>query len=129
MHKGARMIDEQKMEILKLCGLISEQTELALDEFAKKRHDGAEKIANNAKEKGGVAILTHDHFIVKLPYYKAAAKGSFDRKKANAEYKKLCSELHSHMGDISKMDQKKFQMLVGKIEVLGELLIRNKEEK
>jgi hypothetical protein len=33
------------------------------------------------------------------------------------------------MGDISKMDQKKFQMLVGKIEVLGELLIRNKEEK
>lgn len=123
------MTNEQKQELLMLCGLLAEQTELNLDEFAKKRHDGAEKIANNAKEKGGVALLTHDHFIVKLPYYQMAAKGKFDRNKANKEYKKLCSELHSYMNDISKMDQKKFQMLVGKIEVLGELLIRNKEKK
>ena len=123
------MMNEQKIELLKLCGLFSEQTEIELDEFAKKRHDGAEKIANNAKEKGGIATLTHDHFIVKLPYYKNAAKGKFDLKKANVEYKELCTELHSYMNDISKMNQKKFQMLVGKIEVLGELIIRNKEKK
>ena len=67
-------------EILKLSGLFVEQkTEITLDEFAKKRHDGAEKIADNAKEKGGVALLTYNHFVVKLPYYKEASKGKFNR--------------------------------------------------
>jgi len=40
-----------------------------LESFAKKRHEGAKKISDMAKEKGGVALLTHDHFRVKLPYY------------------------------------------------------------
>ncbi len=39
------------------------------EEFSTKRRDGAEKIANNAKEKGGISMLTYNHFIVKLPYY------------------------------------------------------------
>ena len=43
------------------------------------------------------------------------------------EYKELCSELHSYMDDIASVDQSKFQKLVGKIEVIGELLIRNKK--
>lgn len=115
-------------EILRLSGVLNEaKTELTLEEFAKKRHDGAEKISDGAKSKGGVALLTHHHFVVKLPYYKQAASGKFSRKKANEEYKKLCSELHSYMDDIAGMDQTKFQKLVGKIEVLGELLIRNKD--
>jgi hypothetical protein len=115
-------------DILKLSGLLNEQeTELKLDSFAQKRHDGAEKIANNAKEKGGVALLTYDHFIVKLPYYKKVAEGKFERKKFEEEYKKLCSELHSYMDDIANVNQSKFQKLVGKIEVLGEILIRDKE--
>ena len=46
------------------------------EEFAQKRHDGAEKIAKNAKEKGGPAMLTYHHFIVKLPHYKKAAAGN-----------------------------------------------------
>jgi hypothetical protein len=40
-------------------------------------------------------------------------------------HKEWCAELHSHMDNISEMDQSKFQKLVGKIEVLGELLIKN----
>ena len=122
------MPEKMKEDILRLSGVLNEaKTELSLEEFAQKRHDGAEKISDNAKSKGGVAMLTHHHFVVKLPYYKQAASGKFSRKKANEEYKSLCSELHSYMDDISDVDQTKFQKLVGKIEVLGELLIRNKD--
>ena len=38
------------------------------EEFASKRYDGAKKIVDNAKEKGGPAILTYHHFVVKLPF-------------------------------------------------------------
>jgi hypothetical protein len=114
-------------EMLRLSGLLNEkQEELSIEEFAKKREEGADKIANSAKEKGGVALLTYDHFHVKLPYYKKVSEGKFNRKKFQEEYKELCSELHSHMNDISVIEQSEFQKLVGKIEVIGELLIRNK---
>jgi len=52
--------------MLRLSGLLNENQ---LESFAKKRHEGAKKISDMAKEKGGVALLTHDHFRVKLPYY------------------------------------------------------------
>lgn len=93
--------------------------------FAEKRMGGAEKIAKNAKEKGGPAMLTYHHFIVKLPYYKKAKEGKFDVEKAKSEYKKLVNELHSASEDVD-MNQVKFQKLVGLIEVLGELIIKNK---
>jgi len=92
--------------------------------LTQKRHDGAEKIAMAAKEKGGPALLTYHHFKVKLPYYKKAAKGNFDYKEYKKEYKGLCKELHSHMNSIENMNQTKFQELVGKLEVVGELLIK-----
>ena len=50
----------------------------SLEEFAKNRLAGASKIAQNAKEKGGDALLTYQHFKVKFPYYKKAAAGKFD---------------------------------------------------
>ena len=119
---------DMKEEILKLSGLLNEEkSEMPMSEFAKKRHDGAEKIANNAKEKGGVALLTYNHFIVKLPYYNEASKGKFNFKKMKKKYQELCSQLHSYMEKIEEVDQTKFQKLVGEIEVIGELLIKNKE--
>ena len=45
----------------------------SFEEFADTREAGAEKIANNAKQKGGLSLLTWHHFKVKLPYYKKAA--------------------------------------------------------
>ena len=63
-------MDKFKEQMLRLSGLLTEQEELSIEEFAKKREEGAEKIANGAKEKGGVALLTYDHFHVKLSYYK-----------------------------------------------------------
>ena len=111
---------------LRLSGLNEEASE-EMQEFAEKRGSGAEKIATGAKEKGGVALLTYHHFKVKLPYYSKVADGTFDFDSMKKEYVKTCSELHSHMNNIEEMDQTKFQELVGKLEVMGELLIRHKE--
>jgi len=97
------------------------------EEFAETREKGAEKIAKNAKEKGGFSMLTYHHFVVKLPYYKKAAEGKLDLEKAKEEYHDLVEKLHkATKGDI-KIQQVEFQKLVGKIEVLGELLIKNKK--
>lgn len=90
------------------------------EDFVSARMKGAEKIANNAKEKGGPAMLTYNHFIVKLPYYKKAANGKFDYKKAEKEFEAL------HKSISLKMTQTEFQRVVGKLEVIGELIIKNK---
>lgn len=112
---------------LKLSGL-NESASEEMREFAEKRGNGAEKIASGAKEKGGVAMLTYHHFKVKLPYYSDVAEGKFDFDKVKKEYVETCSELHSHMNKIEEMNQTKFQELVGRLEVLGELLIRGKDQ-
>ena len=96
------------------------------EEFSKKRGDGAAKIAENAKEKGGLSILTYYHFDVKEPYYKKAEQGKLDLVKSKRELKQLVEELYQGINDMS-IKQVAFQKLVGKIEVLGELLIENKE--
>lgn len=96
----------------------------AFEEFAETREKGAEKIAKNAKEKGGLSMLTYHHFHVKLPYYKKAAQGKLDLEAAHKEYKELLKELHTSTKTNMNIEQVAFQKLVGKIEVLGELLIK-----
>jgi hypothetical protein len=96
------------------------------EDFSKKRGEGASKIAENAKEKGGLSILTYYHFDVKAPYYKKAEQGRLDLLKSKKELKLLVEELYVGINDMS-IKQVAFQKLVGKIEVLGELLIENKE--
>jgi hypothetical protein len=96
------------------------------EDFSKKRGEGASKIAENAKEKGGLSILTYYHFDVKAPYYKKAQEGTIDLVKSKKELKQLVEELYVGINDMS-IKQIAFQKLVGKIEVLGELLIENKE--
>ena len=88
-----------------------------MEEFAEGRGKGAEKITDNAKENGGNVNLSD--FKVKLPYEKAA-EGKFDEK-ALKEYKKHLEELYKHLDFPTK-----FQELMGRIEVLGELIIENK---
>jgi len=95
------------------------------NEFASTRLGGAEKITDNAKEKGGVALLTYHHFEVKLPYYKKASEGKFDIDEAKKEYKDLLEELYSATKGDMDIQQIDFQELVGKIEVLGELIIKD----
>jgi hypothetical protein len=96
------------------------------EEFSQKRGEGASKIAESAKEKGGLSLLTYYHFVVKEPYYKKAQQGTIDLVKSKKELKQLVEELYVGINDMS-IKQIAFQKLVGKIEVLGELLIEDKE--
>lgn len=95
-------------------------------EFADTRMSGAEKIVDNAKEKGGLALLTWHHFKVKLPYYKKAANGKLDIDDTKAEYKVLLENLYTGTKAGMNLTQIEFQELMGKLEVLGELIINEK---
>ena len=97
----------------------SETKKSELEEFAATRYKGAEKISDNAKEKGGLALLTWRHFKVKLPYYKKAAEGKLDLDEAKKEFNKTLKSISLNMS------QTEFQTEVGRLEVLGELLIKN----
>lgn len=114
------------LEWKKLSGINEQTSKEEMQEFAQKRKEGAEKIANKAKEKSGPALLTYHHFKVKIPYYSNVANGLLQLDKLKKEYVKYCKELHSHMEKIEEMNQTKFQELLGKLEVIGELLIQNK---
>jgi hypothetical protein len=71
-------------------------------------------------------MLTWHHFKVKLPYYEKAAEGSLDMDKAQTEYIDLLEQLYKLTNKKMNIEQIAFQELVGKIEVLGELLIKQK---
>ena len=111
---------------MKLINLLSESKEEKKDTcetFADTREAGAEKIVNNAKKKGGLALLTWHHFKVKLPYYKRAAAGKFDLDAAKKEYDATYKKISTSMTQIE------FQREVGRLEVLGELIIREQKGK
>jgi hypothetical protein len=95
-------------------------------DFAGNRWEGATKITNDAKQKGGDAILTYHHFKVKLPYYEKAKNGEFNIDSAKKELRGYMEEL---CGGKVKMNQIGFQELMGLIEVLGELIIKHNELK
>jgi hypothetical protein len=102
---------------MKLLQLLKEAKE-SFEEFATKRGEGAAKIASNAEEKGGLALLTWHHFKVKAPYYKKAAEGKLDMEQAKKEFEETYKKISLNMSPIE------FQREVGRLEVLGELLIR-----
>jgi hypothetical protein len=107
--------------------LLNESTSsMDFQEFAKARLAGAAKIAEAAKEKGGPAMLTYHHFNPKLPYYKKAAEGKFDLDKFQKELNDNLKKLNSGLSGKMSMKQVEFQRVMGIIEVLGELIIRNK---
>jgi len=94
-----------------------------LETFADTREKGAEKIADTAHKKGGLALLTWHHFKVKLPYYKKAAAGKLDLAAAQKEFEVTYKKIST------KMSQIEFQREVGRLEVLGELIIREQKGK
>lgn len=105
--------------MIKLLNLLTEAKE-TFEEFAKTRGEGAAKIAATAEEKGGLALLTWHHFKVKAPYYKKATAGKFDKESAEKEFEQTLKKISLNMTQIE------FQREVGRLEVLGELLIREK---
>jgi len=106
--------------MIKLTDILKEAKETFKD-FAITRGKGAAKIASTAEEKGGLALLTWHHFKVKAPYYKKAEEGKFDKEAAIKEFEKTLKSISLSMTQIE------FQREVGRLEVLGELLIRDKK--
>jgi hypothetical protein len=104
------------------------ETTESLETFSENRLAGASKIAQGAKEKGGDALLTYHHFVVKLPYYEKGVDGQLDFAQIESEYKKKLNELYMATKNEMNIGQIEFQELVGEIEVLGELLIRKNTE-
>ena len=105
--------------MIRLKNILSEELVKDID-FVSNRMNGAAKITQTAKEKGGDALLTYHHFVVKLPYYKKAKDGEMDIDEAKKEFTET-------LGKISlDMDQTTFQTEVGRLEVLGELIIKSK---
>ena len=105
--------------MIKLTQLLNEVKE-TFENFANIRGKGAAKIASTAEEKGGLSLLTWHHFKVKAPYYKKAEEGKFDKEAAIKEFEQTYKKISLNMTQIE------FQREVGRMEVLGELLIREK---
>lgn len=110
-------------DILHLAGLFESVETKNIDnpiEFLKTRQKGAKKIADTAKEKGGPAILTYYHFVVKDAEYDAVIK-ALEAKKPESfyenKYNKIMNELHK-----TKFEKESFQKVVGKLEVWGEAI-------
>ena len=106
--------------MIKLSDILKEVKE-TFEQFAITRGKGAAKIAATAEEKGGLSLLTWHHFKVKAPYYKKAEEGKFDKEAAKKEFEKTLKSISLNMTQIE------FQREVGRMEVLGELLIRDKK--
>jgi hypothetical protein len=107
--------------MIKFIKLLLEAKKETFEEFAKKRGEGAAKIASNAEENGGLALLTWHHFKVKAPYYKKANEGKLNMEDAKKEFEETYKKISLSMTQIE------FQREVGRLEVLGELLIRDKK--
>ena len=104
---------------MKLLQLLREAKE-SFEEFATKRLAGAEKIADTTQQAGGLSLLTYKHYKVKLPYYKKAVAGKLDKDDATKEFEETLKSISLNM------TQNEFQTEMGRLEVLGELLIKNK---
>lgn len=96
-------------------------------QFLKNRKAGAQESAKKAKEKGGDAILSYYHFAAKdMPYAEIIRKLREEGLKPTIQ---LCKEKYKNLIDQVDldMDQKKYQYIVGEIEVYGECYIKFKD--
>ena len=108
--------------MIKLKNIMNEELVQDTDflDFAGTRLKGAEKITNTTQEAGGLSLLTYKHYKVKLPYYQKASAGKLDTETAKKEFIET-------LGKISlDMSQDEFQTEMGRLEVLGELIIKLK---
>jgi hypothetical protein len=109
--------------MIRLIDILTEVKKIkeTFEEFANIRGKGAAKIAETAEKKGGLALLTWHHFKVKAPYYKKANEGKLNMEDAKKEFEETYKKISLSMTQIE------FQREVGRLEVLGELLIRDKK--
>jgi len=90
-----------------------------IDLFIDKRSVGAKKIEKSAEAKGGYSKLTYFHFKAKGPCYKQAASHIGDQKFLEDKINECLSKLKSW----KTMSQHDFQVVMGQLEVWGEVFI------
>jgi hypothetical protein len=88
--------------------------------FCEDRKKGAQKILSEANAKGGVSKLTAWHFSAKLPEYDECLKAIKDEKPPEF-FKQKMRGLSQELMNITV--QKKFQEVMGKLEVWGEIYL------
>lgn len=119
-HVGKQITGHVKNgNMIKLLDILKEAKQ-SIEDFASTRLKGAEKIADTTQKTGGLSLLTYKHYKVKLPYYKKAAAGKLDKEAAKKEFEETLKIIS--LG----LTQTQFQTEMGRLEVLGELLIENK---
>lgn len=94
-------------------------------EFVKARKSGAEKIQHTAEAKGGPAKLTAEHFKAKAKPYEQALKISSKSDKSKT-FAKNATDCLSKLRSWKTMTQKEFQVVMGQLEVWGELFINSR---
>jgi hypothetical protein len=94
------------------------------DEFLKKRKAGASKIAKSSRSKGGYSILTAFHFEAKEKPYNDCLKWE-NKKGKEKHFKEKAKEIYSKLKDLDSLTQREFQVLMGELEVYGEVYIRS----
>lgn len=91
------------------------------DDFFVARKKGANKIANEAKAKGGASQLTAWHFAAKSKPYEEAIQAIKDDK-PKSFYISQCRSLVNKLK--FPMDQQSFQEVMGRLEVWGEIVAK-----
>lgn len=90
--------------------------------FFEKRLGGAQKISVQAKEKGGLSLLTHYHFAAKIKEYKAV-EDAIQEGKGQEFFQSKYRQLLEKLKDLN-ITQKQFQALSGELEVWGEAIVQ-----
>lgn len=96
-------------------------------QFAKSKLMEANRIVQNAEQKGGDAMLTYHNYKVKLPIYRQVLDGKFRINQATESLDKQIKKLNEGVKTRVRLRQVEFQKLIGLIEVFGELIIKFQE--
>jgi hypothetical protein len=94
--------------------------------FLAKRKEGASKLASQTKSKGGYSKLTSIHFEAKAKPYADSLK-HVNAKNRETYFKTKAREVYDKLSNLDSLSQKDFQVLMGELEVWGEVYIRSKK--
>ena len=100
--------------------LILEAHKAAKTSYFRQRLEGAQKAARDNRTKGGSALLSAYHFEAKLPLYRRIIECLED----GGSLRWVREEFNGSLAQVRRaMNQRRFQEVSGRLEVLGEIII------
>lgn len=112
------------MNARQLIRRITEEEELDAKTFLEKRQEGAANVAEEARSKGGPALLTAIHFEAKAEPYASAIDELKDGQEDMASH---AEEILAKLADWKNLSMDEFQRFTGQFEAWGECYIKSKE--